>query len=73
MHHDAPSLLRRLLINFQFGRLGLVRESATTVPMATAAPAIMPTLITMERARRCFAGAITAPDGREAATPVVFS
>jgi len=27
----------------------------------------------MERARRCFAGAITAPAGLEAATPVVFS
>ena len=27
----------------------------------------------MERARRCFAGAITAPAGLEAATPVVLS
>lgn len=31
-----------------------------------------PTLIRMERARRCFAGAMADPAGLEAATPVVF-
>src|SRR5579859_862396 len=34
---------------------------------------MMPTLMRMERARRCFAGAIAAPAGLEAATPVVFT
>ena len=57
----------------QFGRLGLPLESATTVPTATAAPTITPTLIRIERARRCFAGAITAPAGLDPATPEVFS
>src|ERR1035441_1207991 len=55
------------------GRLGLALARATTVPTATPAPAMMPTLIRMERARLCFAGAIAAPAGLEAATPVVFT
>jgi len=57
----------------QFGRLGLPLESATTVPMATAAPTTTATRIAKERARRCFAGAITAPAGLDAAMPVFFS
>jgi hypothetical protein len=55
------------------GRLGLALERPTTVPTATAAPTIRLTLITNERVRRCFAGAITAPAGREAAMPMPFS
>jgi hypothetical protein len=73
IHYSAPRLLPMPFVWCQLGRLGLARESATTVPMATAPPTITPTLIRMERARRCFAGAITAPAGLEAATPVVFS
>jgi hypothetical protein len=53
--------------------LGLALESATTVPIATPAATINPTLIRIERVRRCFAGAITAPAGLEAATPMPFS
>jgi hypothetical protein len=41
--------------------------------MATAAPTTTLTLIRMERALRCFAEAIAAPEGLEAATPVFFS
>jgi len=40
------------------------------VPMATPAPTSAPTLIRMERTRRCFAGATAAPAGLEAATPL---
>ncbi len=36
-------------------------DSAMTIPRATAAPAIAPTLIKMVRARFCFAGASAAP------------
>jgi len=41
------------------------------VPIATPAAASAPTLIRIERTRRCFAGATAAPAGLEAATPVV--
>jgi hypothetical protein len=72
-HCHAPQFALMHLALCQLDRLELEWESATTVPMATAAPTTTPTLIRMERARRCFAGAITAPAGLEAATPVVFS
>jgi hypothetical protein len=57
----------------QFGRLGLARESATTVPTATAVPTTILTRIRIARARRCFAGAIAAPTGLEAVTPVTVA
>ncbi len=66
-------LLSASLATCSCGRLGLALDSATTVPTATPAPAMAPTLIRMERARLCFAGAIAAPAGLEAATPVVFT
>ncbi len=72
LHRRAPNCLFRL-IHCTWGRLGLALESPTTVPTATAAPMIRPTLITNDRVRRCFAGAITAPAGREAAMPMPFS
>jgi len=40
--------------------------------MATAAPRTILTLIKNERARRCFPGAMAAPAGLDAATPLVF-
>jgi hypothetical protein len=52
--------------------LGLPLDNATTVPMATAAPANAPMRISKERERFCLAGAIAAPDGVEAAVPVDF-
>jgi hypothetical protein len=55
-----------------WGWLGLELESATTVPTATHAPMITLSLITKERVLLCFAGAITAPAGREAAIPMPF-
>jgi hypothetical protein len=58
---------------YWWGRLGLASERPTTVPTATAAPISTPTLIIRERVRRCFAGAMTAPAGRDAATPMPFS
>jgi hypothetical protein len=56
-----------------YGRLGLALDSATTVPMATAAPTSNPTRIASVRERFCFAGAIAAPAGLEAATPLAGS
>src|SRR6185312_11939771 len=44
-----------------------------TVPTATPAPTSNPTRIKIARARRCFAGAITAPAGLEAVTPAAPS
>ena len=53
--------------------LELPCDSATTVPTATHAPTTIPILMTKERARRCFGGAITAPEGLDAVTPRAFS
>ena len=54
------------------GLLGLALDRATTVPIATPAPASAPSRINSERERFCFAGAIAAPEGVEAAVPVDF-
>src|SRR5215469_12501492 len=43
---------------------------ATTVPSAAPAPTIAPTLMTMARARCCFAGAIAIPAGSAAVIPL---
>jgi hypothetical protein len=55
---------------FADGWLGLALERAITVPTATAAPIRSPTLIMKDRVRFWRAGAIAAPDGLDAATPV---
>src|SRR5580658_8420580 len=71
--HTSRFLFQNLRRRTHCGRLGLPCESAATVPTATPAPTTKLSLMRIERTRRCFAGAITAPAGLEAATPVVFS
>ena len=44
-----------------------------TTPIAMPAPTRRPTLIANERVRLCFAGAIAAPAGLDAATPPGFT
>lgn len=44
----------------------------TTVPIAAVAPTIAPTLMTRERARCCFAGAIATPAGSAAVMPLTL-
>jgi hypothetical protein len=51
------------------GRLGLASDKPTTVPTATAAPTISATRMAKVRERFCFAGAIAAPAGLDAAMP----
>ena len=48
-------------------------ETAATIPSATPAPRITPTPIRIARTRRCFAGAIAAPAGRDAVTPMAIT
>jgi len=57
---------------FQCAAPGLAWESAATVPMATPAAITTPTLMRMERARRCLAGAIAAPAGLVAVAPLII-
>ena len=45
------------------GLLGVPAVSAITVPTATPAPTMAPTLSTIVRTRRCLAGAIATPAG----------
>ncbi len=70
-HALAPNYTLSVFV--QCGLLELAAERATTVPMATPAAAMSPTLIRIERDRFCFAGAIAAPAGLDAGTPVTFS
>src|SRR5206468_12306399 len=51
------------------GLLGVPAVSAITVPTATPAPTMAPTLSTIVRTRRCLAGAIATPAGWAAVTP----
>ena len=71
-HPLAPNCSLSAL-SVQWGLLELAVDSATTVPMATPAATISPTLIRIERAPFCFAGAMAAPAGLDAGTPVTFS
>lgn len=52
------------------GLLEVPRVNAATVPTATPAPTKAPTLMTIDRVRRCLPGAIAVPAGCEAATPL---
>ena len=56
-----------------FQLLGVPRVRAITVPMATPPATISPMRMASLRTRRCFAGAIAAPAGREAITPAPSS
>jgi hypothetical protein len=71
-HPLAPNCSLSAL-SVQWGLLELAVDSATTVPMATPAATMRPTLIRIERAPFCFAGAMAAPAGLDAGTPVTFS
>src|SRR5437660_8158263 len=51
---------------------GLPLDKAYTLPTATPAPAISPSLINRERVRFCLAGAIAAPAGLDAIPPRVL-
>jgi hypothetical protein len=57
-----------------FGGLpGVPRLKAATVPTATPTAAMAPSLISNERLRPCFAGAMADPAGLEAPLPAVFT
>jgi hypothetical protein len=77
MPEKLTNLVCRLLdpdvIVVLYGRLGLALDNATTVPTATAAPTINAILIANVRDRFCLAGAIAAPAGLDAATPLAGS
>ena len=66
-----PAVLADVLV---FGGLpGVARLSAATVPTATPTAAMAPSLISRERLRFCFAGAMAAPAGFDAPSPEVFT
>src|SRR6185437_8716759 len=72
-HWCSPGSRLGALIRTHFGWLGLVCETPATVPRAAPASATTTRLIRKMRTRRCFAGAMAAPAGLEAATPVVLT